>query len=149
MTKLVLSTALAAGLFFTAGSAAAQTADGAATVAKPAASTPSHADTVRAVQRLFQRHRTGGLIWTGIGSAFALRVVSVAASSSVSGSFSSSPGGTIVGVAILGGIPASVGVGKLTRFSKAREEQTVALYDKSNILPPYVRKRLKQKHFVH
>ncbi|MBC6606868.1 hypothetical protein H8B13_08560 [Hymenobacter sp. BT188] len=142
MTKQIRSTALAVGFFLTMGSAAAQTTVTQSTIS------PSQADTVRAVRHLFQRHRTGGWIWTGIGGAFALRIVSVAASSGATDGFSSSPSGTLVGVAVLGGIPGAVGVGKLTRFSKAKEEQTISLYEQSNTLPPYVRKRLKRKHFA-
>ncbi|WP_133274048.1 hypothetical protein [Hymenobacter radiodurans] len=151
MAKFILSVTLTVGLLLTVDVAVAQTTDAApnAAVEKPVAASPAHADTVRAVRHMFQRHRTGGWIWTGIGSAFALRIVSVAASSSSSDGFSSSPSGTVVGVAVLGGIPASVGIGKLTRFSKAKEDQTIALYDKANVLPPYVRNRLKRKHFDH
>lgn len=109
--------------------------------------TPTHADSVQAVRSVFQKHRTGGWIWTGIGSAFALRIASVAVSSSSSGSFSSTTGGTVVGIGVLGGIPASIGISKLTRFSKSKEEQVIQLYDKAGILPPYVHRRLKARYF--
>ncbi|GGF17200.1 hypothetical protein [Hymenobacter cavernae] len=105
------------------------------------------ADTVNAVQRLFQKHRTGGWVWTTIGAAFAVRIASVAAASSATDGFASTTGGTIVGVGVFGGVPAGIGISKLTRFSKSKEEQVVALYNQSGILPPYVRKRLKTKHF--
>ncbi|UOR04163.1 hypothetical protein MUN82_14560 [Hymenobacter aerilatus] len=113
-------------------------------VAPPA--TFSHSDTIRAVQRVFSKHQTGGWIWAAAGAILAGRVASVATNNN-SAAFSSSTGGTIIGAAILGGIPVSIGVGKLTRFSYAKEEQVVALYEKSGILPPYVKKRLKSKHF--
>ncbi|MGY2134157.1 hypothetical protein ACW9KT_18135 [Hymenobacter sp. HD11105] len=96
---------------------------------------------------MFQKHRTGGWIWTAVGGAFALRIVSVAASSSTDG-FTGTTGGTVVGVGLLGGVPAGIGIGKLTRFSKAKEDQTVQLYERSAILPPYVKKRLKRKYFA-
>ena len=108
----------------------------------------SRADTVQAVQQVFHKHRTGGWIWTTIGSLFAVRIASVAVSSS-SDALAGSTGGTVVGIAVLGGVPAGIGIGKLTRFSHEKEEQTIAFYQKSGILPPYVRKRLKAKYFAH
>lgn len=108
----------------------------------------SSPDTVQAMQHLFQKHRTGGWIWTAVGGAFALRVASVAAGSSATDGFASTAGGTVVGVGLFGGVPAGIGIGKLARFSKAKEEQTIQLYQKSGILPPYVTKRLKPKYFA-
>ncbi|RPD47131.1 hypothetical protein DNI29_13365 [Hymenobacter sediminis] len=104
-------------------------------------------DTVQAMQRMFHKHRTGGWIWTAVGSVFAVRIASVAAGSSATDGFASTAGGTVVGVGLFGGVPAGIGIGKLTRFSKAKEQQTIELYQKSGILPPYVRKRLKPKYF--
>jgi len=109
--------------------------------------TISHADTTQAVHTLFNKHRTGGWIWTAIGSAFALRVVSVASNAGATQGFTGTPAGTVVGVGIFGGLPVAIGIGKLVRFSKTKEEQTVALYEKSNILPPYVKWRLKPRYF--
>lgn len=106
----------------------------------------SKQDTTQAVHTLFQKHRTGGWIWTAIGGAFAVRIISATASSD--SDVGGNTGGTVVGVAVLGGVPAGIGIGKLTRFSKAKEEQTVQLYEKSAILPPYVQKRLKRKYFA-
>ncbi|WP_187632061.1 hypothetical protein [Hymenobacter lutimineralis] len=117
----------------------------AAPAPRPAA---THADTVQALHHLFAKHRTGGWIWTTIGGLFAVRIATVAAASSSSGSLSSNTGGTIVGIGLFGGVPAGIGIGKLARFSKANEEQTVVLYDKAGILPPYVRTRLRKKYFL-
>lgn len=108
--------------------------------------TLSHADTVRPVQRVFSKHRTGGWIWTAAGGILAGRVASVAINDN-SNAPSGSTGGTIIGLAVFGGVPVSIGVGKLTRFSYAKEEQVMALYEKSGILPRYISKRLKTKHF--
>ncbi|MBC6612486.1 hypothetical protein H8B15_16300 [Hymenobacter sp. BT507] len=113
---------------------------------KPPTASFSRSDTVRAVQRVFSSHRTGGWIWTAVGGLFAVRIASVAATSS-SDAWAGSTGGTVVGIAVLGGVPAGIGVGKLTRFSQQKEEQTVVLYQQSGILPPYIRKRLKPKFF--
>lgn len=110
-------------------------------------STATKADTAQAVRVLFAKRRTGGWVWTAIGSAFALRVATVAANSSSSGSFSSTTGGTIVGVGLLGGVPAGIGISKLTRFSKAKEDAVLTVYSQSKTLPPYVSRRLKSKYF--
>ncbi|WP_426061067.1 hypothetical protein [Hymenobacter sp. B1770] len=98
------------------------------------------------MRRLFEKRRTGGWIWTGIGGAFALRIISVAATSN-SDAASGTPAGTAVGVAVLGGIPAAIGVGKLVRFSAERELETVAAYEKTRKLPNYIQRRLRQKYF--
>lgn len=112
-----------------------------------AAQSESSADSVQAVRELFRRHRTGGWIWTGVGGAFALRIASVAATSNSSGSFSSTTGGTVVGVGLLGGVPAGIGISKLVRFSKAREEEVLVSYSQGKPLPENIRRRLKRKHF--
>ncbi|MDO7846397.1 hypothetical protein Q5H92_08520 [Hymenobacter sp. M29] len=104
-----------------------------------------HADTVRAVHRLFGQHRTGGYIWSAIGAAFAVRIATAAASSD-SGA---SGGGIATGVAVFGGVPAAIGVGKLVRFSGGREETVIQAYEQGKALPRYVVKRLKrQKYFA-
>lgn len=106
----------------------------------------SRPDTVRAVQHLFQRHRTGGWIWAAVGGLLTGRVVSAAIRDKADG-YHTSASGTVLAVAVFGGVPAGIGIGKLTRFSSAKEEQVIMLYEKSGILPPYVRKRLKPQAF--
>jgi hypothetical protein len=76
----------------------------------PTPTPSSKQDTIQAVRTVFQKHRTGGWIWTAVGGAFALRIVSVAASSSTDG-FTGTTGGTVVGVGLLGGVPAGIGIG--------------------------------------
>jgi len=115
--------------------------------ASSAISTISRADTTQAIHALFSRHRTGGWIWTAIGGAFAVRIVSVAINSNVTQGFTSTSAGTVVGVGLFGGIPAVVGLRKLVRFSKIKEKQIITLYENSNTLPPYVERRLKTKYF--
>ncbi len=97
-------------------------------------------DTLQAVHQLFSQRRTGGWIWTGVGAAFAARIL-------IAGAGSGNAGGTVVGTAVLGGGPAAIGIGKLSRFSEAKEAQVTADYQKTKRLPPYVQRRLKQKYF--
>lgn len=140
MTKRVL---VISGMLLFSGKLHAQSTD---TPALPTA-TFSRSDTVRAVQHIFSKHRTGGWIWTAVGGALALRIAYVDATTNSSAGLASTTGGTIVGIGLFGGLPVGIGVGKLTRFSNVKEEQVVTFYEKSGILPPYVRKRLKTKHF--
>jgi hypothetical protein len=100
----------------------------------------SSSDTTQAIHQLFSKHRTGGWIWTSVGAAFAVRILTAGASAG-------NAGGTLVGTAVFGVMPAAIGVGKLTRFSEAKEDMTVAFYQKTKRLPPYVQRRLKKKYF--
>ena len=104
-------------------------------------------DTVRAIHNMFSKHRTGGIIWTAIGSAFAVRIVSVAANSGATDGFSSTAAGTAVGVALFGGLPAGIGIGKLTRFGSTREKRIAGEYEAGKTLPTYVQHRLKKSKY--
>jgi hypothetical protein len=131
---------LCALLFFSAvAGAAAQSTTPAGSSGKSVV-TFSGADTTRAIHTLFGKRRTGGFIWTGVGAAFAARIL-------LAGASADNASGTLVGTVVLGGVPAAIGVGKLTRFSESKEEQTVAFYEKTKHLPPYVKRRLKRKYF--
>ncbi|GAB3578948.1 hypothetical protein [Hymenobacter daeguensis] len=100
-----------------------------------------HADTVQAVHRMFGKHRTGGIVWTIIGAAFAGRIAGASAGGSGNGS------GTVVGIVALGGIPAGIGVGKLVRFSAGREDAAISAYEQGKALPHYVQRRLKKAKY--
>lgn len=117
-----------------------------------ASSTP-HTDTVRAVHRLFRKRRVGGIVWAAIGGAFTVQILaasiggsnnSTSTSSYNTSSNSSNPAGTAVGVIVLGGIPAGIGIGKLSRFSSARERAILANFEKGQALPHYVQRRIRQ-----
>jgi hypothetical protein len=106
----------------------------------------SRADSVQAVHRLFSKHRTGGIVWTIIGAAFAGRIAGAAASGDGSGN----AGGTAVGILAFGGVPAGIGVGKLVRFSNRREEAAISALEAGKGLPHYVQRRLKNaKYFTN
>lgn len=115
----------------------------AATAVSAQSATPiarTSADTTQAIHHLFYNHRVGGWIWTGVGAAFTIRIFAAGASAS-------NTSGTLVGAAVFGVMPAAIGIGKLSRFSQAKEAQTIALYEKTKMLPPYVQRRLKKKYF--
>jgi hypothetical protein len=121
----------------------------------PFAST-AHADTVRAVHQLFRKRRIGGIVWSAIGGAAAIQVLAASVSSSnSSGTYSSSgnysrssnssnAGGTAVGILVFGGIPAGIGIGKLSRFSSSHERAIIASYEQGQALPHYVKRRLRK-----
>jgi len=136
MLKSLLFSLLLAG---TATQSFAQATPPSSPVSRPATFTPP-SDTVLAVHQLFSKRRTGGWIWTGVGAAFAARILTA-------GAIDGNLGGALVGTAVLGGGPAAIGIGKLKRFSEGQEELVVANYQRSKILPPYVQHRLKKKYF--
>jgi hypothetical protein len=125
-------------LFSTISQGYAQTTAPTSPVSRPVVAPAS--DTVRAVHYLFSQRRTGGWLWTGVGAAFAVRIL-------IAGASDGNAGGTLVGTAVFGGIPAAIGIGKLTRFSEATEAQVADYYQKTKRLPPYVQRRLKRKYF--
>lgn len=139
MRKHLLTLAFLSG---TISMATAQTGP-ATSQARPALAAATPADTVQAIHRLFSKRRTGGWLWTGIGAAFAARILVSSA-----GEGFSNAGGTVVGTAVLGGVPAGIGLGKLSRFSEDTEAQVVAMYQKNKLLPTNIKRRLKRKHFA-
>ena len=137
--QLLLASLLTAATFN------AQAQQAAAPASAPVTSA-SRADTVQAIHQLFRKHRTGGVIWSTIGAAFAVRIITVASTSN-SDAASGTAAGTAVGVGIFGGVPAGIGVGKLLRFSTGRETDAVTACEQGKTLPTYVQRRLKSKYF--
>lgn len=124
----------------------AQTPDApAATQAAAAAATPATtgADSAVAVRNLFHQRRNGGAVFTAIGSAFTLAILRGATSADASGNAA----GAVTSIAVLGGLPAGLGIGKLARFSHAREKEVLQAYAQGKPLPKAIRRRLKRKHF--
>ncbi len=140
MLKQLLTLSLFFSTFF--GAAAQTVASASPIVPRPNPLAATSSDTVQAIHRLYSKHRTGGWIWTGVGAAFAGRILG----SSAAEGFSNA-GGTVVGTLVLGGVPAAIGIGKLSRFSQSTEDQTVAMYQKTKLLPSTVKRRLKRKYF--
>ena len=102
------------------------------------------ADSSQAVRSLFQQRRTGGGIFTAVGIGATGAIVRGASSGDSGGN----AGGAVVSALVLGGLPAGIGVGKLVRFSKTREEEIVAAYAAGKPIPAAIRRRLKSKHFA-
>ncbi|NVO31345.1 hypothetical protein [Hymenobacter lapidiphilus] len=101
-------------------------------------------DSVQAVRNLFKQRRTGGAVFTALGIGAAGAIVRGASSGDSGGN----AGGAIVSALALGGIPIGIGIGKLVRFSKTREDEIVAAYNASKPIPRDIRRRLKARHFA-
>lgn len=140
MTKFLLSTTLATGLFFSAGSAVAQTAETvpASSATTPTLTTPTlaAADSTQAVQRLFKSRRTGSTI-LGFPGGYMLGYGLVSTARGVDGA----PTTLAIG-AVLSGISISKGA----RFNKVKEAEIIRAYQDGKPLPAYVRNRIKKKH---
>ncbi|GAA3951994.1 hypothetical protein GCM10022406_37240 [Hymenobacter algoricola] len=134
----------------------AQAQPAAAPVAAPAGSVaPSlKADSAAALHRLFAKRRTGGVIYTVAGTVFAIRVVASSASRTTVSTgggpitIDNSPSGGAIATGVgIGLLLDGIGVGKLARFTKAKEAVIVKDYDQGKPLPKAIRRRLKAKHF--
>jgi hypothetical protein len=111
---------------------------------KPVTHGPSRADSIHAVHRMFSKHRVGGYVWASIGAAFTAQIIGASASGG-----SGNGSGAAVGIVVLGGIPAGIGISKLVRFSAGRESTILHAYDEGKALPHYVLRRLKKaKYFM-
>jgi len=98
-------------------------------------------DTAYAVQELFAARRTGGTVLTIGGGIFTgLFVSSLATIDKVGTGDALAGGGCIVGLGLL---PASIGISKLARFSRAREQQVISAYATGEKLPRQYARRLR------
>ncbi|SMB87879.1 hypothetical protein SAMN00120144_1437 [Hymenobacter roseosalivarius DSM 11622] len=137
MSKLIISAAVAACLFFTAGSAVAQTTE---TTAAPAVATSGiiapaafSSDSLQAVQKLFKSRRTGAVLLAVPGGyVFGAGLANV------------QEGG--ISSMLIGGVLAGVAINKEARFNKKKESEMLTAYQQGQPLPAYVRKRIKNKH---
>lgn len=110
-------------------------------------------DTLGAIGSMYQRHRRGGKVWLGIGAGGLLALARVLASpntttingvqtsSEVDGSAVAVVGGLFVG------LPAIIGVAKVTGFSEAKENEVDRAYRSGQPLPRSVARKLKKKDF--
>ena len=112
------------------------------TATRVATSSLTRADTIRAVNNMFRRHRIGGIVWTAIGAAFTVQVAGASAAGS-----GGNASGTVVGIAVFGGIPAGIGISKMVRFGAARQAEALHAYDESRPLPHYIQRRLKKAKY--
>lgn len=106
----------------------------------------AHADTLRAINRLFARRRKGGRTWNYLGLAGSLSMVRALTSSPSNGNGNSVDGGSI---AILAGAfiaaPVAIGVVNLATYSEAHETEMENLYSSGKPLPKKIRQRIKKK----
>lgn len=128
------------------GLAAAASAQTPATATSSLASARySQADTLRAVQHLFQRRIRGGLGMADAGSATLTKGAVAMAFRNDSTSEArriESNQDMLFGTAVL-----SYGVFQARRFGRGRYEQIVAAYAQGEPLPEYVRRRLRPRYF--
>lgn len=97
----------------------------------------------RAVIHMFAKHHTGGFIWLGAGAGFLTLFASQA------GTHDTGSGGTYtvtvspLGYVIFVGLPAVLGISKLSRFGNQALYTAFLDYDKTGTFPGYVASRLR------
>lgn len=128
------------------------------TPATPAPSTlelsAGRRDTLGAVANLYERRRKGGRTWIYIGLGGSLAFVRALSGTSTD---TNSPVGTVRtrpntgGLALVFGtfvgIPAAIGIGKVSRFSEAKENEVDRAYRSGQPLPRSISRRLAKKDF--
>jgi hypothetical protein len=110
-------------------------------------------DTIRAIQFLFDQKRTGGQITTAVG-------VPIAIGGAVGGFLSSTLSSlvtlgktkkSILPITILSGsiglTPTVLGIDRLIRYSRRREDALIDAYESGAPLSAFVRRELKPRHF--
>lgn len=104
----------------------------------------AHADTLRAINRLFARRRKGGRTWNYLGLAGVLSLTRALTSSNSNGN--SVDGGSI---AILTGAfvvaPVAIGVVNLATYSESHEQEVENSYRAGKPLPKKIQQRIKKK----
>lgn len=108
----------------------------------------ARADTLRAIDRMFERRRKGGKTWAYIGVSGALamvRVLTAAPSDSNPKSNSVDGGGVALLTGVFIGVPAVASITTLTAFSEQHQEEVERAYRSGKSLPKKIRLRLKKK----
>ncbi|MDO3413828.1 hypothetical protein Q3A66_02020 [Hymenobacter sp. BT770] len=101
---------------------------------------------------MFERRRKGGRNWLYVAVGGTLASVRAATAEPVSPSpnvTTSGPdaGGLAVVFGVFAGMPAAVGIGKLVRFSEARQTELENAYRSGKALPKSMAGRLNAKDF--
>ena len=103
----------------------------------------ARADTLRAINRLFERRRNGGKKWAYIGLSGALAMARVLTApndgSTVNGGGLALVAGTFIGV------PLAASVANLATYREEREEDVDRAYRSGQPLPKKIRQRIKRK----
>ncbi|RTQ53378.1 hypothetical protein EJV47_01150 [Hymenobacter gummosus] len=104
-------------------------------------------DTIRAIRHLFGQRSKGARGYTAAGSATLTEAALTTALR---------PAGTAPGQRIddnqdylAGGLMLGYGLARGRRFGPQQREQLIAAYTQGEPLPPYVRRRLKPRHFLY
>jgi len=104
----------------------------------------AHADTLRAINRLFERRRKGGYRWNYLGLAGSLSLVRALVSGPNNGE--KVDGG---GIAVLAGAfivaPVAIGITNLVTYNEAYESELENAYRAGKSLPKKIRLRIKKK----
>ena len=109
----------------------------------------TRADTVAAVRVLFKSRRFGAAVLTVAGATAAVLFVYVAVGLQRWGRAGSAyvvP--TILGTAVVGGVPALLAAGKRKRFSEQQEQAVIEAYNQGGALPAHISRRLGKRHFA-
>lgn len=104
------------------------------------------------MDNMFRRHRKGGGTWlyvAGAGSLAFLRAATAKPTSPSSYVTTSGPdpAGLAVVFAVFSGLPATIGLGKLVRFSEAKQSALDDAYRAGKPLPRRVVRRLRKADF--
>ena len=104
----------------------------------------AHADTLRAISRLFERRRKGGKRWAYLGLSGALSMARVLTAPNANDG-STNAGGLALIAGVFVGVPIAVSIVNLTAYSEAHEEEVERIYRSGQPLPKIIRQRMKKK----
>lgn len=104
----------------------------------------ARADTLRAIDRMFERRRKGGKRWVYVGVGGVLALVRSRISPPSNGN-SLDGGGTAVLAGAFIGVPVAIGILNLSAYSEAHEEEVDRRYRAGQPLPKKIRQRIKRK----
>ena len=109
----------------------------------------ARADTVAAVHVLFKSRRFGAAVLTVAGATAAVLFVYVAVGLQRWGRAGNAyvvP--TILGTAVVGGVPTLLAARKRKRFSEQQEQAVIEAYYQGGALPAHISRRLSKRHFA-
>ena len=104
----------------------------------------AHADTLRAINRLFERRRKGGRRWNYLGLAGSLSMVRLLARSDNNNTSVNGGGLAVIAGAFIAA-PVAIGIANLVAYSEAHETEVENAYRAGKPLPKKIRERIKKK----
>jgi hypothetical protein len=108
------------------------------------------ADTIAALHRMFHNRRSGGATLLG-ASLLTIAVAPVVGANNGPPTGYGALAGLITGVQIGLGLTVpmtAIGINLVSKYSKAKEEQAIALYKEKNVLSPKLRRKLRPRLFL-